>query len=217
MRYDSLKRQVLLETGIVTAVMVVLLAIVYLLASIRDDYVANNQSSQRILDALDAEFNTLKGKYSFIQQNSTLYEEVKKKQEAGQLSINRGMVLEKFNQYKAQYGLSNLRLSVSPIQDIKDPQYVRKTSAVSSSEVSVELDTLSDERVYELLDAMQQELPGVCKITRLTLSRDHRMDDELLNTLRQKGTYPLVKTAIKFTWYSINPIEVPEIAPNAGR
>ncbi len=207
MRYEPLRRQVILELGIIVAVQVVLLAIVYLLSSIRDDYIENNKSSQHMLDAIDAEFTTLKAKYSFIQQNSPLYEEVKKKEEAGALSINRPLVLEKFNQYKAQYGLNNLRLSVSPIQDIKDPAYIRKTHSVSSSEVSVELDTLSDERVFELLDVMQQELSGVCKLTRVTLARDHAVDAEVINAISQKGTYPLVKTGIKFTWFSINPVE----------
>ncbi len=218
MRYEPLRRQVLLELAIIVAVQVVLVSIVFLLSSIQDDYVENNKSAQKVLDAIDAEYNTLKAKYAFIQQNSGLYQEVKKKQDAGELAINRPIVLEKFNQYKLQYGLNNLRLSVSPIQEIKDPAYIRKTSAVSSSEVSVELDTLSDERVYELLEVMQQELSGVCKITRVTLARDRNLDTEVLNNIRAKGTFPLVKTGIKFTWYSINPVDAPGGAtPNAGR
>ena len=207
MRYEPLRRQVVLELGIIAAVMVVLIAIVYFMSSTRDDYVESNKTSQHMLDAIDSEFKTLKTKYAFIKQNSTLYEEVKKKQDAGMLTITRPIVLEKFNQYKAQYGLNNLRLSVSPIQDIKDAAYVRTTSAISSSEVSVELDTLSDERIYELLDTMQQDLPGTCKLTRVLLSREHAIDNELLNALSQKGTYPLIKATIKFTWFSINPVE----------
>lgn len=217
MRIEPLRKQVVLELAIISAVLVVLFAIVYLLGSIRDDYVENNKSSQRVLDGIDAEFNTLKTKYSFIQQNSGLYMEVKKKQDAGELSINRPLVLEKFNQYKAQYGLNNLRLSVSPIQEMKDPSYIRKTSTVSASEVSVELDTLSDERIYELLDVMQQELSGVCKLTRVTLARDRNLDLEIINTIRQRGTFPLVKSTIRFTWYSINPLDSAVVVPNAPR
>lgn len=215
MNHSGLKRQVLIETGIASAVLVVLVAIVFLLASIRDDYVSNNQSTKRALDAIEGEYNTLRAKYSFIQQNATLYDEVKKKQDAGMLSINRQAVLEKFNQYKSQYGLSNLRLSVSPVAEVKDPQYRRKTSLVASSEVSVELEVLSDERVYEMLDLMRDELSGFTRINRLTLSRERAVDDTVLNSIRQKGSFPLLKTAVRFTWYSINPVENPEVPPNA--
>ncbi|MBY0406545.1 MAG: hypothetical protein K2Q01_02545 [Rickettsiales bacterium] len=212
MRYEPLRRQVVLELAIVAAVLVVLMAIVYLLASIRDDYIENNTSAKRVIDGIQGEFNTLKQKYSFIQQNSVLYEEVKKKQEAGLLSINRPMILEKFNAYKLQYDLNNLRLSVSPIQDMKDPAYIRKTHAVSTAEVSVDLDTLSDERVFELMDVMQTELPGVCKINRITISRERNLDPDVVNMIRQKGTYPLIKTAFKFTWYSINALDTGAVA-----
>lgn len=217
MRYEPLKRQVLIETGIAAAVLTVLIAIVFLLASIRDDYINNNQSSKRILDTIEAEYNTLKTKYSFIQQNAGLYEEVKKKQEAGMLTINRQSVLDKFNQYKGQYNLSNLRLSVSPIVEMKDGQYRRKTSVVTSSDVSIELEVLSDERVYELIETMQQELAGFSRINRLTLAREKKIQDEVMNIIRSKGTFPLIKTGIRFSWYSINPLETPEAPPNAPR
>lgn len=217
MRYGALKKQTLIETGIVVAVMVVLIAVVFLLASIRDDYVANNQSAKRALDTLEGEYNALRAKYSFIQQNAALYEEVKKKQDAGQLAINRQSVLDVFNQYKVQYGLNNLRLSVSPIAEMKDPQFVRKTSRVTSSEVSIELDVLSDERVYEMLDHMKDDLSGFTRVNRLTMARERKLEDEVMNTIRQRGTYPLIKTAIRFTWYSINPVEAPEVPPNAAR
>lgn len=218
MRYEPLRKRVLVESGILLAVLVVLAGLVYFLSITLDESIESNKSSKRILDTIDGEYNALKAKYAFIKQNSSLYEEVKKKQEAGGLSINRPMVLEKFNQYKAQYGLNNLRLSVSPIQDIKDPAYMRKTHSISSSEVSVELDTLSDEHVYDLLDVMQQELPGVSKITKLALSRDHPLDTEALTIIEQKGSYPLVKASIKFTWFSINTLDTPvEAAPNAQR
>lgn len=217
MRTEPLRRRVFVELGVILTVLAVLLSVVYLLASIRDDYIENNRSAQRALDAIEAEFSALRGKYAYIQQHSVLYKEVKRKQEAGELSINRSVVLEKFNQYKAQYGLNNLRLSVSPIQDIKDAAYTRKTSSVSASEVSVELDTLSDERVFELLDVMQQELSGVSKITRVTLSRERDLDQDVLNAIQAKGTYPLIKAGIRFTWYSINPIDTAAAVPNAGR
>ncbi|NBO18985.1 MAG: hypothetical protein EBV03_07135, partial [Proteobacteria bacterium] len=196
MRYEPLKRQVLIETGIAAAVLTVLVAIVFLLASIRDDYINNNQSSKRILDTIDGEYNALKTKYSFIQQNAQLYEEVKKKQESGMLSINRQSVLDKFNQYKTQFSLSNLRLSVSPIAEMKDGQYRKKTSLVTSSEVSIELEALTDERVYEMLETMQQELSGFSRISRLTLARERKLDDDVLNAIRTKGVFPLVKTGI---------------------
>jgi hypothetical protein len=217
MRYEPFKKQVMLESGIIMSVLVVLLAIVYLLSSIRDDYIETNQSAQRVVDGIDAELNTLKGKYSNILQNAVLYQEVQKKQSEGMLAINRQMVLEKFNQYKTLYSLNNLRLSVAPIQDVKDGQYKRKTSLVSYSEVNIDLDVLSDESVFELLDTMPKELSGVSKITRVTMSREKPLGEDVLGAIRQRGTYPLIKTGIRFVWFSINPVDSGEASPDAKK
>ena len=202
------------------AVLLVLGAVVFLLASIRDDYVENNELAQRVLGNIEVEYNQIQSKYTFIKQNADLYARVKKKNENGLLTIDRQSILEIFNQYKTQYNLTNLRLSVSPITDINQPQLQKPSHKVASSDVSIQLEALTDERVYKMLDSMFDDLSGMPRINSISLIRDKPINAEVLNTLRQKGYYPLIRGNIQFKWYSINPIEAPDslgVVPNAGR
>lgn len=210
MKYEKLKKQLLVESAIITAVMVVLSAIIYLISAIRDDYVAGNEQAQKQVDAVDLEMNTLRGRYTNIQKNIKVYEEVLRKQQEGRLAINRQMVLERFNQYKNQYLLSSLRLNATPAADLKEALFKRKASSVNFSDVVVDFEVTSDESVYALLDSLREELPGISKIVRMNMTLVKPFGDDVVTQLVQKGSFPMVRANIRFIWFGINTIETPD-------
>jgi hypothetical protein len=209
MKYEKLKRQVLVEASIMGAVLLVMGAIIYLISSVLEDYEGSNQALQKQVDAVDLEMNTLKGRFMNIQKNIDIYQEVLKKKAEGRLAINRQMVLEKFNQYKTQYSLSSLRMTVSPAQEVKDAIFKRKNSDVNFSDVAVNFEVTSDENIYVLLDSLREELPGISKIIRVNMVLQHPFNDEVFQNISKKGVYPLVKTDIRFIWFGINSTEPP--------
>ena len=217
MQVPQFKKRILVESSIFAAILIVLAAVTYLLGTISDDYTESNDATKKKVDAIDLELSTLQRKYSFINQNEVLYKEVQQKQSENKLSIKRQTAFEKFNIFRTQYALSNLRLTVSPVQEIKDPKYKRATSSVSSSEVSVEMDVLYDENIYQLMKAIETELPGMCVIYKLNMSLQKPVNAEVLQTIGLKGTYPLVKAAFKFNWYSINPVEIADPNVDAAK
>jgi len=217
MQVKQFKNRTLNETAIFIALMVVLTVIAYLLNMVGDDYTQSNTQAKAQLEKIEEEFNSLQQKYTFVTQNAELYKEVAKKQEEGKFLIGRQIMFEKFNQFRSQFDLSNLRLSVSPVQEVKNPKFKRKYSAVNFSDVNIELDVLYDENVYELLNAMQRELSGVCIISHLSMSLAKPLDDGILKAISTSGTYPLIKTAIKFNWYSINPVESSDANDTANK
>ena len=206
MKAQHFKKRILLETGIFAGALIGLAALAYFISVFNDDYAESNGAMQAKIQASEAEFQTLKEKFTFITKNADLYKEVQKKEAEGWF-ISRQIMFEKFNQFRNQFDLSNLRLSVSPVQDMKDPKFKRATNVVRYSDVSIELDTLYDENIIALLNAMQQELSGICIISRLSMSLQRPLDPSVLQAIGMKGTYPLIKALIKFNWYSINPVE----------
>jgi|GEM_PF-5408499 len=211
-KYQRLKKQVLVELAIIAAVGVVLAAIIYLISAIRDDYVAGNEAAQKQVDAIDLEMNTLRGRYNNIRKNVDVYEEVIKKQAEGRLAINRQQVLERFNQYKNQYALNSLRLNASPAQDVKEPVFKRKNSSVNFSDVVVDFEVTSDENVYALLDSLREDLPGISKIVKVNMSLLKPLTADVVQTIIQKGSYPMVRVNIRFIWFGINPVETSDAA-----
>ena len=213
MLVPQFKKRLLVETGIFSAIIVVLAGVTYLLSTISDDYTESNDAAKKKIDLIDLELNKIQTRYSYINKNEALYKEVQQKLSDGKLSIKRQTAFEKFNLFRTQYALSNLRLTVSPVQEMKDAKYKRPTSTVSSSEVGVEMDVLYDENVYQLIKAIETELPGVCVISKFNISLQKPLTSDVLQTIGIKGTFPLIKAAFHFNWYSINPVEIAD--PNA--
>ncbi len=214
MKYDKLKRQSFIEAIVVVVVVLVLGAIVYLISAIDDDYDSSNKSLQKQVDAIDLEMNTLRGRFTNIQKNIDLYNEVKRKQEDGRLVINRQGVQEKFNQYKAQYGLNGMRMSVTQVQDVKDVIFKHKNSNVNFADVTVGFDVTIDQGIFQLVNSLRDELPGVCKLIRFNVTQQRPLNEETLLEIKQKGETALVKAEIRFVWFGINSID-PEKAASA--
>ena len=196
----------LAETTIVAVAIFAVGALAYLVNIVRDDYEASNSALQKQVDAIDLETKTLKARVANIQNNLDLYKEVQKRRADGRLAINRQMVLEKFNQYKTRYLLDGMHMTVSPAQDVKDAALKRKNSSVNFSDVLVDFDVTSDESVYTLINALQYDLPGFCKVIKLDMALQKSLNQEVIDVVSRKGSYPLIKTQIRFIWFGINPI-----------
>ena len=125
--------------------------------------------------------------------------------------------MEKFNQFKNTFLLASLKLSMSAIDETKDGALKRKSSIVNFSEVTVDLEAISDMHVYALLKAIQNDLPGVSGISKMSLTKDKAVTEEILRSISQKGPEGLVKGNIKFIWYGINPLEDKVPVPNVAR
>lgn len=218
MDLKQLKKRLVLETGVIAGVCAVLGGVTYYLDTVSEDFVRQNRELEGKVNSIGAEINALHEKYSKVQQNSQLYQEAMRKKGENRLYINREQVRDKFNQFKDRYYLNNLRLSMQAIQEMADPLYKRKTNVMVSSEVSVTFDALSDIYVYQLMDAMAEELSGSCKIIKLSLSRnDSNLSAETLRSISQSGSASLVKGEVKFQWLGIKPVEASETNADAAK
>jgi len=217
MKYDNVKKKTITEAGIIAVVAVVLSGVIYGLTTISDSYTQENQKLKTDVDGIAAEAKSLETKFRNIQQNLGLYEEIQQKQAQGQLTITRQSLMEKFNQFKTNFLLASLKLSMSAIDESKDATLKRKTSIVNLSEVSVDLEAISDMHIYALIKAIQSDLPGVSGITKMSLAKEKGITEEELRAISQKGPDGLVKGSMKFIWYGINPLDDKVPVAGAGR
>ena len=216
-KYQQYRKRLLTESVIIAIVAVALGGVAFLFSTISGNYSEENAALKQQVDSITADMNSLQKKYTNIKQDINLYQEVQRKQSEDLLAVNRQAVMDKFNQLRTEYMLDDLRLSMSPVQPMKDEKYKRKTSMVTYSEVVVNLNALSDEHVYDLLVKMQKDLPGVSRLTNLSMTRQKTLSDDILRSISAKGSYPLIKTDIKFTWFGINPIEAGDIDSDASK
>lgn len=207
MKYQQLKKRLFMESGAIVAALVLLGGGTYFLDTLNGNYLQDSQALENQVNGIAAATNALRAKYDKVQQNMTLYRQIIQEKSQDKLTISGQAMKENFRKFKNEYYLSNLRLSMAPIVDMKEADYKRDTYSIISSDILVSFDGLSDEFTFDLIEGMQQQLPGSSKITRLSLQRMSNLSPEVLHTISEKGVAAIVKGEIKFMWYGIKPLE----------
>lgn len=207
MKYNELMKRVVTESGFIAGTTLIAFGVLYFLSGMKSDYETQIGVLRREADALEQETTSLQEKFSKVQQNAGLYQEALEKQSQGALSITRQGVRDKFNQFNEQYFLGNLRLTMSGIEPLSGSEYQRANGAIVSSDVSVNFEAVSDEHIYEMINAMMLQLPGTAKITRISMQRQRTLSDDILRVISQKGSFPLVVCEVKFQWFGIKSAE----------
>jgi hypothetical protein len=203
MKYNDLVKRVVTESGIIAGTTLIALGVLYFLSGMKEDYETQIGVLRREADVLEQETTSLQEKFSKVQQNAGLYQEALEKESQGSLSITRQGVRDKFNQFNEQYFLGNLRLTMSGIEPLSGPDYQRTNGTIVSSDVSVNFEAVSDEHIYEMINAMMLQLPGTAKITRISMQRQRTLSDDILRVISQKGSFPLVVCEVRFQWFGV--------------
>lgn len=210
MKYDELLRQIIMESILFLGVLLLLVGGVYYVNILHDDYEQQTSVLRRETEALQQETRDLQGKFLRVRENAGLYQEALDKKNQGRLSITRQGVRDKFDHYNDEYLLGNLRLTMSAIEEVQGSQYRRKNNVMIASDVNVHFEAVADEYVYDMLGAMQQQMAGGIKVTRVRLQRQRGLSDDVLRAISEKGTFPLVVGEIKFKWLGMKFLNVEE-------
>ncbi len=200
MKYEELLKRTIMESALMVGLGLIMVGGIYFLNIESEDYETHTSVLRREAQVMQRETTELQAKFAKVRQNAGLYQEALEKQSQGKLGISRQIVRDKFNQYNDKYFLGNLRLSMSGIEERSGAKYKRPSGSIIASDVSVNFEAISDEYVYEMINAMQDDMAGSAKITRISLQRQRTISDDILRLIGQKGTFPLVLGEIKFKW-----------------
>ena len=209
MKRETLKKGLLIESGVIAAGLVGLCVIIWIFSAISDRLEENNRNLKTEVNTLTGTTNVLLEKYTKVKQNGPLYLEALQKKENQQLSISREVVRQRFDQFNTRYHLSGMRLVMGGIEDVPDPRFKNNTGGIIGSDVSVSADALSDLSIFNSINAMLQEMPGGVKITHIELNRATPITPQVLQTISKTGAFGVVKADLHFTWYGIRFNESP--------
>ena len=201
MTYQDIRKRLVRESVITGAVVAGMVVVVYYFGVTGDDYQQQKMALQNQVYGIRQETNQLQDEFAKVQKNSALYREAMVKNSNRQLTISRQAVREHFSNLRNRSYLNDVHLTMSPVVALTDSEYKRKTAGIESSDVAFNFDAVSDEYVYDMLAAMQQELPGSIRVTDLTLNRTQPLTQAALQAISQAGAFPLVNGQIKFTWF----------------
>lgn len=216
MKHQQLRKRLLIESGIVIAVLGIIGGATYFVSSLRDDYASRKNAMEGQVSAVTNESNALREKFIRIQKDKNLYDLVMTMNDSDMLSHSSGLADKKLKEYESAYNFNSWTLDSSVSQlALEDAKYKRKTHLIIPRDAIFNVEALTDEHIYDMMTAMQGEFPGAVSFTSLKLTRQSMLTDEALRTITQKGSAPLIKGEIKFTWFGIDPVDPEEAKKQA--
>ena len=198
----------LTKCSIIAGVIVVILALfAFLLSNYSDDSINEQSSKQAENDSIRAEYNTLTTQYGMTKKNKELYDNYIK-------SHNPSFVLDRevskniLKKLHDRLHLTSLEIVTSKIDYLTDKAFKTNSGNMIKYEVTLTFSGLSDSSIYELINSLKQEMPGIILVHDLKISRDGDLSQTYIsNSLNSHKLIPLVKGTIGFSWIGIIPQE----------
>ena len=217
MRYEEVKKRLWKESLIVAVILLLLGGCTYYLTLVLDEEDHNSKQLETQVNTIVATMNTLRDKFSLVQKNANLYQEILKKSAYDGLNVNREFLRERFRQLNSAFYLSGNSTNMDAPQEMTGPNYKRVAASMMSSAIKSHFFALSDEDVYSLVASLERDLTGAVKFNRLAVSRKGLPTEETLASIRKSGRAELVETEMEFLWLGIKMAEeAPAKTPNGA-
>ncbi len=207
MKYQIVRKRLLVESLAVVGALILGTGILFLLISMHDEYAGENLSLQTKLTQQANELASMNDKYTKIQKHHDIYEEAKRKSQSDQLSVSKEIIVKLLREYRSLYGVKDVDIDMSTSKQPVSPVYTKGTARISYSEVSLTMEALTDEDVYNFVSAVYQGFPGAVKITSIKLKRENKFSKEMALQIANDGHAKLVSAEVKFNWFGIEAIE----------
>lgn len=207
MLYQDIQKKLIIETTVILTVLSVFSGCTYFLTSVSEDFVQKKDVLTAQLATTTNEKQSLQDKYSKLQSNYELFEEIQARYASDQLSVSRQFLRKKVNEFKPRYFLNDLSLTMAPTQEMAGGKYRYNTGVIVSSELSVNFDALTDEDIYSLIQAMDKEFSGSVRVTRFSITRERKVTDDSLREIARNGQYSMVKGSMQMGWLGIKSFE----------
>ncbi|MFO0388622.1 MAG: hypothetical protein ACK502_02735 [Alphaproteobacteria bacterium] len=207
MKYQTIRKRLLVESLAIVGALALGAGVLLLLISMHDEYASENLSLQTKVTEQANELASMNDKYTRIQNNHDLYEEAKRESQNDQLSVSKEIIVKLLREYRKKYGIEDVSVDMSTLKQPANPVYTKKTAHISYSEVTLKMEALTDEDVYQFIAAIYQGFPGAVKITNIKVTRENKFSKEMALQIAKDGHARLVSAEVKFNWFGIEPID----------
>lgn len=172
------------------------------------NYMASRNEQQ--ISMLQGQFNGYMGqlselerKYQLIKESVEEYLQIKKKIKAGYYTLDREKAKEILSDIGKKHRIDKISTQMSPIETLTMPDATFQRADVQFSDVRLSFKAMSDLHVYAFIDSLMQELPGVKKITGLSISMTDKFSNGALIDMSSGKKPEIVNAEISFLWMGI--------------
>jgi hypothetical protein len=212
MKYKLLRKRQIIEGSIGAIVLSIFIAIALFLNNKSHEISSVQSRMQGEVSAIANETNGLREKFIRLQNNRETFTQVMNLYNNDMLSHSTAIVESLFREYEDRYSLNSWSFDSQKSNHALDAsKYQRKTNLIVRRDAVVKFEAVNDADILSMMHKIQQDFPGAVSFTKLTMSRQSTISDEILRTITERGSYALVAGELNFAWYAIEPTDPEEL------
>ncbi len=212
MKYKQLRKRQLVEAATIAMVLACIIGFALFLDMTRQDLLANQSRLQGEVSSVANETNGLRERFIRLQKDQDTYVLVMNLYNNDMLSHSTAVVEVRMKEYEDRYSLNSWAFDSTRSAQALDPsRYQRKTNVIAVRNSVIAFEATNDEDIFAMMRDIERDFPGSVSFSKFSMSRNSSLTDEALRAITQRGSYPLLKGEIHFSWFAIEPTDPEEL------
>lgn len=205
------KKQASLTKKLIKEVIIFVLIVVFLGGSAL--YVFNyvqgqekrENDAQNSIRQIESQINSIKANYDKANVSIDLYREVSERFVNKTLETDDEALRTILLRLRDKYRLSQLNLKLDPKKPFQIDSVITNNSVVdlNYSRVELKLGAMSDVHLYSFVASLNQELPGIVRITELSVQREKALTNDALFRISKGAVPQIVAANLVFYWLDL--------------
>lgn len=168
------------------------------------------------INRINGEVSALEGKLTKAEKSLPVYRALVARSPGGEIPLDRRQAGETLDKIKGDYGLSSLNLALPPVRDMEGAKYKNPSVSGVLCEMGLTVEGPSDEHIFRFLSQVKRDIPGMFKITAMTLTRAGEATPQALKALERDGKSALTKATMRLQWMGMKAVPK-NTSPDSGK
>jgi hypothetical protein len=209
MKISTIKKNLIKQSAIVVVIVGLAGGILWFLDSLDGECDMDINRLKAQTNDLSNQVLNLTTEYSKVESYADIYKEIEKNQRDKKLTVDKTILRNVIAGARNKYYLDSLDVKMGEIKPYDGDKYKRESVFIESSDVTINLNTLSDLDIFGLVRALETSFSGV-KFTSFNMSSVKNLDNAALITIKDSGFTPIVSGKIAFKLFGLHNIKKAE-------
>ena len=200
-----LQKTLIKEGGIALAVVVATIALMEITAGFEADAQNSLRQTRSQLSSTTSQLGTMRNQISESGSAQERYVGIRLQRDQEDYEADNALMRERLVALKEKYRLTDdLSIKLSPEEVVKTREFSALNHEVAiRKEMLLSFGAMTDLHVFSFLDEFQRVMPGVVRLTKMSLVRKKDLDVSVLSQMTSGGNPPLVEAKIEFLWATL--------------
>ncbi len=213
----QMQKKLLKLAAIVGGIVVFSAVLMFFTGTLATDAEQRRTTAESARNSESSQITTLRSQIEQSGDAEKRFVDIEMNHNSADYSANTDVLKDWLREMKEQYRFSDsFKLTLALDKPSDKPEFANLNFDISVREpMKLEFGAISDMHVFSFLRQLEQDMPGMVKITKLEVKRKNDMN---MNSFREMSTGSAVEyvdALVEFTWIGIEPKKANDTAPAA--